>query len=506
MTAPLAVSTGNPYPGIHLKVDLLRGSVSAGIPGLRACIISPRETGQGTMAVNAVEPVFSEQDVRDKIGRGLGYFAYKALFAHDKEAVVDLIRCSDSAGATATQTLTFTGTPTSNCGWILDISGHEVEIEWAVGVTDDDAAIDNAARINAIGDRLYCIASTLSEVITLTARAAGPAGNDVKLSLRQVRGTGGTLTLGGASLAGGTTEIDMTAALAAAQVKEYDYILLCMSQADSVSASASSNPARLQTHIGGLLDGINAKLQQGVYASTSTRTTAATNTSARNSTNLQHVCFQNTRDLPCEVAAAEIGDRMKRRRRESNANRVNQPLKYLRGAADKVANTPTDTQFTASTNLGVTNYGYDASGNPVCIRPITTYHKDGSGNQDRRCFDVNEVDTIYDYVKDLRTALPAEFMAPDEQVKVMRDRKPGDDPLPENTVEERDIKAFIVARTISFWVPKGAIQGPAFEQSVADGSLIVEVNDTDETQVDIFIPAKAVKILAKLGLFVAKEG
>lgn len=506
MSTPLAVSPSNPNPGLHLTVDLLRGSVSPGIQGLRSLIVSPPETGQGDLADNGIRPVFSADEVRTAIGRGLGYFAYKALQLNDRQAQVDLLRCAESAGATATQRLTFSGTPLTNCGWVLDVSGHEVELEWPVGVSDDDAALLNAGRINGIGDLVFCVASADEEEIVLTARSKGPCGNDVKLALRQVRGSGGTLTLGGQALAGGTTEVDMTSALAAASVKEYDFLLLCMSQADATSASVSSNPARLATHIDSLKEGIGAKLQQGIYASTGTRSAAATNTEASNHTNLEHVCFQNSRDLPCEVAAAELGDRMQRRRMESNANRVRQPIRGLRGASDQFANTPTDTQFLASTNSGVTNYGYDASGNPVSIRAITTYHKDGSGNVDRRCFDVSEVDAIYDYVKDLRTALPAEFQAPGRQVKVMRDRVEGDDPLPEGTVEERDIKAFIVARTLGFWVPKGVIQGPAFQEAVDNGTLVVKVNDTDETQVDIFIPARAVKILAKLGLFVAKEG
>ncbi len=507
MNAPLAVSPNSAVPGVHLVVNLLRGAQGPRIPGLRALILSTPETGAGDLSAGTLrEDVASPEEFETAIGRGLGYFGYKALFANYKVAV-DLICVAESAGAAASATGTYSGTPTSNTVHEWDIMGVIIQTTWLVGDTDDDAAADAVATINSHGEELFVVASAVENVVTLTARSKGPCGNDAKVSVRKLSGTGtGAVALSGAALAGGTTEVDITTALATAQIKEYDFIVPCLSQADSASASGASNPARLATHIDSLLTGSQAKLQQGVIATTGSRAAGITNTEAVNHTNLEHVNFQNSRDLPCEVACAEVGDRMRRRQRESNANRIKQPIRGLRGAADKVSNIPTDPQFDVAASAGLSIYSYDANGDPVCVRPITTYHEDTNGNPDGRCFDVNEVDALYDYVKDLRTGLPLEFMAPDGQVKVQRNRVSTDDELPEGTVEVGEIKSWIVSRTLSFWVPKGVIQGPAFEAAVADGSLIVEVNDEDETQVDIFIPAKAVKILAKMSLYVAKEG
>jgi hypothetical protein len=50
------------------------------------------------------------------------------------------------------------------------------------------------------------------------------------------------------------------------------------------------------------------------------------------------------------------------------------------------------------------------------------------------------------------------------------------------------------------------INGVHFDEQVTSGKLIVKVNATDETQVDIFIPAKPFKNLAKLGVYLAKDG
>lgn len=55
-------------------------------------------------------------------------------------------------------------------------------------------------------------------------------------------------------------------------------------------------------------------------------------------------------------------------------------------------------------------------------------------------------------------------------------------------------------------MPKGVIDGEHFQSVVDDGSLIVEVNASDPNQVDVFIPAKVFKILAKIGVVLAKVG
>lgn len=504
---PVAVSPSNPRPGLHLTVDLLRGSGSPGAPGLKALFISPGEDGQGNATPDTeIRPVFSAEDVVAASGRSLAYFAYRALFANDSQALVDLIVCTGSSGSAASATLTFAGEPSSNCGWLVDIEGVEVEVEWPVGADDAEAASDAAARINAKGSELFVVASVSDAVVTLTARSKGPAGNDVRLSVKKLRGSGGTLSASGDALAGGTTEVDMSAALATAQVNEYDYILICTSNADAQSSSSSSNPARLRDHILSLNTGSRAKLQQGIVASSGTRAQAKAGALALNSPVMEHVNSQLDRSLPCEVGAAELGDRMRRRRLESNANRVLQPLRGLKGAADPVAQIPTDAQFADASLNGVTVISYTANNQPMLEKSVTTYSKDQLGNQDNRVRGTNEVDALYDYFKDLRAAIPQEFMSPDGQVKIARDRVPGDDPLPAGVVEERDVKESIRARTIGFWVPRGVIDGAAFEAADAAGEFIVRVNDSDEEQLDVFLPVKAFKALSKVSLFGAKVG
>lgn len=506
MPPPLAVDPSNPKPGLYLTVDLLRGTSSPGAQGLRCGLISPPATTPGNIVIGTeIRPVFSAEDVELAIGRGLGYFAYKTLIANDPLALVDLIAPAESAGAAAAQILTFASAPTSNQTWLVYIMGVACQVAWNVGEANTLAKTNAVTSINQQAADLFAIASAgAGGVVNLTARSKGPCGNDVTVRVVPVSGAGGTLVASGATLVGGTTEIDLTTALATAAGKEYDFLFPCLSNADA--QSATGNPQRVTTHIDTYKSGSNAKLQQAVIGSTGTTASAKTDTIARNHTNLEHVNSVNDESLPCEVAAAELGDRMRRRRREINANRVLQPLKRVRGAADKVTNNPTDAQAIDALSNGVTIMGYTANGQLMLLRSITTHSQDTLGNPDKRCFDTNEVDSLYDYGKDLRAFIPQQFLTPDAQVKIAKNRVEGDEPLPAGVVEERDVRSAIFSRTVDFWVPKGVIDGDAFRASEADGTLLVQVNASDPTQCDIFIPAKVFKIAAKFGMYLAKVG
>jgi hypothetical protein len=91
-------------------------------------------------------------------------------------------------------------------------------------------------------------------------------------------------------------------------------------------------------------------------------------------------------------------------------------------------------------------------------------------------------------------------------VKIAKDRQAGDDPNPAGVVEERDIRATVINRIRGFWVPKGSIDGAKFDASVTDGTFQGNINASDPTQFDLFIPLVPYKILAKIGVYMAKVG
>lgn len=505
MSAPVVFDPASLVPGFAIRVDFLRGTTSPGSAGLRCAIVSPPAATPGDLAAATIRQVFSAEEVETASGKSLAYYAWKALQANDPACVADLVLCAASAGASATGTITFTGAPTSNMTFRFWGMGYPIDLAWNVGEANTVARDNAVTKINQYAADVSLVASAgAGGIVNLTFRTVGPAGNDCRIRTAIVAGAGGTLPASGATLTGGTTEVDMTAALAALAVKEYDYILICASNTDAQSGS-TSNPSRLATHIDNNLPGTNGKLQQGCYGSTGTTAQAKTNAIARNHTNIEHSIYRTSEDLPCEVAAANLGDRMRRRRIEINANRVMQPLKRLRGAADPSTAKLTDTEADDALKNGVTVVDYTANNSPMLKRSVTTHSQDTGGNPDRRCVDTNETDSLYDYAKDWRIVLPQTYQAPDGQVKISKNLLPGQE-NPEGVVEERDVRATIVTRTEAFWVPKGVIDGVAFADVVASGELQVNVNATDKTQLDIFIPARVFKILAKIGVYLAKVG
>lgn len=501
-SVPLAVAPSNPTPGLYLTVDLLRGAASPGQSKLKCLIVGPKMASGDMTADTEVREVYSPEDVATACGSGsLPHLAYQAAIKKDPTISCSILCPTASAGSVAAGAITFTGVPTTSGTVRLWVQGRVIDVPWLAGDAVTDIKARAVAAINKLSPSLYVTASSGSAgAVTMTAKGAGPAGNDIKIRYKILDGcAGGAVTI--TAMSGGTTEPDFTTALATVQGTEYDYIALCCSNAD-VNAASSNNPARLQTHIAAVRSGLNAKLQQGIIGTTCTSvSTAKVGAIGRNAELLEEMLGMSIESLPCEVSGAEMGSRSNDRKLRGNANRIGTDMSdVLYGSPDVIGDQPTAAESTDALSNGVSLLSYTAQGQIQVMRAITTHSADTSGNQDFRCFDCNEIDAMFDYAKDLRSALPLEF----PQCKIARDRVPGDEELPTGVVEERDVKAFIVSRT-QYWIRNGYINGEAFNASVAAGELIVQVNETDETQLDIFIPAKPFKVLAKFGLFLAKK-
>jgi hypothetical protein len=65
------------------------------------------------------------------------------------------------------------------------------------------------------------------------------------------------------------------------------------------------------------------------------------------------------------------------------------------------------------------------------------------------------------------------------------------------------VKAFAISRA-RFFQRKGVVRRDMLDAAIADGTLIVQVDDTDPSQVDIVFPISIVKPLAKFSTVVQK--
>jgi phage tail sheath gpL-like len=499
---PLAVSPATKTPGFYLAVNLLAGSANPGTARLRALLIAPASPAGSATVGRVYASVAGPDAVKTLAGSGTpAHLAALRLFARYGTAAVDYVACAPSPGGAAQGTITLAGAPTANTAIVVAIKGVPIGFSWNVGITATQAAAALVLAINALSDSLPVAAANAAGVVTLAAKVGGAWGNDVLFSATVASGAGAQVTVSGPRLAGGALEPDLTTILAKVATTEYQLILPCLSNADAEDASGTSNASRIKAHMSRYASGLNARLQQCVIGATSASSAALKAGAAKlNDPATEYVFCRNAQELGCELAAFEVGDRLRREELEyGNPNRIGTVYDGFLGPVDPVGEKLTDAEVEDLLNSGISPLNLTAQNDVYLIAPITTHSMDATGNPDFRVYYVTEVSGSYAFARDLRSALPQEFW----QVKIVKDQPPGAEPLPAATVEERDVKAFAISRA-RFFQRKGVVRRDMLDLAIADGSLIVQVDDADPAQVDIVFPISIVKPLAKFSTVVQK--
>lgn len=501
MTVPVAVSPSTKSPGTFLSVDLLGGAANPGSAALRILLIGCKNTADGDITADGeVRTVFGADDVLTSHGAGnIVHLAAKQLFGANGTAGVDVAAPASGGGATATATQTFAGTATENSTVRFRIHGRTLDVAWLNGEAVATFHARAVAAINALGNDLFTIASGVSPDIVHTAKSAGPWGNDVLLNASIVEGGGGiSISANPTSLSGGTTEPDITNVLGLVTTRRYRRIVLCASNADASATGSSANPDRLLTHLLATNTGAQALLQVGLVGHTGTIANVSAGAVDRNSPEFEYVYCQDSEDLPGELAGAEAGDAMRWVALRPNYNRIGNRLNVL-GPRDPVASKLTAAEIEALLNTGVSPIDLEPVTNePFLVRPITTHSLNGA-NPDFRAFDMPDIDATFSVAEDLQVALATEFA----NASISPDLPAGADPLPPGVVEERDIKAFVIAR-LQFWANLGVIDRTKMEAALANGDFSFGINVSDATQFDIFGLANIIRPLAKIGLVLSK--
>jgi phage tail sheath gpL-like len=496
-----AVASNVKTPGFYLTINLLGPAQNPGLAALRALIMAPKSSAGNITANTEVRQCYGPDDVATALGAGTpGHLASKRFFQRYPLGSLDVIAPTASAGAAATGTQTFTGPATENSTIRFRIHGRQIDVAWLNGEAATTFVTRAVATINQQAADLFVTASDATGgSILFTAKVAGPWGNDVRLWAGIIEGGGGiAVTVNPANCTGGTTEPTFATALTTVSTREYRRIIPCISNADAADTSSSSNAERLANHINTFETGSAALLQVGVVGVTGTTSNAKAGAIDRNNEAMQYVLGRSWDDLPCELAAAEAGDALRWASVRANYNRIGNTHE-LYGPRDVVTNKLSATEIEDLLSNGVTPLDIDSlTGVPYLVAPITT-HSTSGGAPDYRAYHLSDTDAMYSVFGDLRTAVPQEF----KNSSISPDLPAGGDPLPEGVVERRDVEAFIVSR-LRGQVRAGVVQGPALDQSVQAGELQVTIDELDESQVNIFVPTKIIKPLAKFGMYASK--
>jgi len=501
MPSELAVAPSILTPGLYLVVNLVAGVPNPGIGTLRILIVAPKNS-TGNLTVDAeIRTGTGAAGAATAWGTGsLGHLIAKQIYNKYPAAQVDFAAPTAGAGQ-ATLNVTASGVPVIGTSIELNIAGRVFEVVWNAAETAATWATRAIAEVNSRTDDLPVVAASGGAgILTLNAKGTGRWGNDTKIRARLTATQNGTEAVDTGTvtpLAGGTTDPDMTTIAGLAIGQEYHYIVLGLSNVDAVLATTSSNAYRVKTIVAANNTGLNAKLQQIIYWSTTTLAAAKAAAIFRNSQFTQHGVTENAMSLPGERAGREAGGRLATVVLDPSGNRIGELVDGIYGSIDPIADRPTLAESEDMIGNGVTLDSYDPVGRLYLVRPITTYSIDSVGGVDRRLLDIQNVDATYIIARDLRGTLPLEFA----QAKVMRDVPPGEEPPPVGVTEERDIKGFVISR-MRFWQARGQVQGAQLDASILDGTLSVNVDDTDPTQVNIFVPMKIIQPLAKMGVVV----
>lgn len=507
MTIPTAVGPGQLTPGLYLVVDLLAGAASPNTGTLRVALLGSKSSA-GDLT-NDTEVRVGGGEVTASVAFGPGtpaHLAAKLLYDTFPAAVVDFISPIPGAG-TATLDLTASGVPTGNNAVLMDVMGREFQVAWLIAETADEVKDKIIDAINQRTQDLACVASDGGVgIVQIDSKVDGQVGNDIKVQATLLLASTGTEAIDTNTptpLAGGTTDPDYSNALASIEGEEYAYVLPCLSNTDAGNVGTKNNASRAIDHINNFNTGLDARLEQLVVGITTTiafatAASASANAMQNDPTGELLLCV-NGRGLPAELGGREVGGWLLGLSTDPAVNRIGELMDGYIGAVDKIADKPTISESETALGNGVALISYTAQNLEVMVRPITTHSQDSAGGPDRRLLDAQNVAATYIVARDMRSALPAQF----PQAKIVKDTLPGEDPPPKGVIEERDIKAFVISR-LRFWQTQGVITKASLDTAISGGTLIVQVNDQDATQVDIVLPFSIVPPLAKFGVVVQR--
>lgn len=494
MSFTLAVSPSVRSPGFYLVVNLLAG-ITSGAGGARRCLLLGVISSAGDLTADTEirQSVAGADAVSTAFGPGSpAHLAAKALFKEYPLARVDVAGCAPPAGVAASGTFTFTTGGTVTVAVVFDfyVCGRWKEISWNPGESVTVVAAKVATYYTSIQNDLPCTVTSSLGVVTVAAKEEGTDGNDYTIAV--FRRAGGlpvdaVCAASGATLSGGTLVGDISTALSTAAGTEYDYIACVVGgNADTGTASATSCPGRVKTHVNTYNTGASAKLQQSVFGATGSLSTAKTGAAQQNEPTMQFVIMRSGQSIPAEICGAEVGRRMRQESEDPTVNANGTLYKAtLYGPLNMTTGPLSDTEREDAYQSGVTPIVFTSSGEPMVDRPITTHWKDSNANADDRALDVSVPTGTYAFAKRLRVSLPQQFPGS----KLSADLVEGDNPLPPNTVEVREIKAFVESEAKAF-ADLGYFDRTFIDAAIANGEFIARINPLDRHQCDLIIPTR----------------
>lgn len=439
-TGAVGVPLALKLPRVNVQV-LFGASPSGAGGGPRKILILGNKTSAGSATVDTeVFAINVDDDAKTKGGSGSEiHLMAKALRKKYPFATLYGIAVTEASGSKAAQTLTITTTATADGNVTVYIHGVPVNVFVRSGDAVGTQATNIAAAISARTEDLCVTASAALGVVTITFKHNGTRGNTTMLRVVN-DSTGSTYALGASTLASGTGDDSLTAALATANTSRYHYYVAAHIKQTQLVAIQS----QLSTAAGPLV----GKRQQAISASTSSLGSTTTIAQALNEPRFQLLWQPNGENLPCQIAAAWAGMRAL-----AESTSISTNLSSMNPDAvdfgDVISAQPSEADWVTDSQA---NTALDAGITPVQVRgfdrhayvplSITTHSLDSNSNPDTRTVCTNMVTVPDAFADEFASWVPSEF----PNKTLVPDVEAGDDPRPANSVSPGDIKSKWFAR------------------------------------------------------------
>lgn len=401
-------SASDPVPGAYTEIRFAQGDV-AGDGSALECLLIGNKTAAGSATVDAVVygpdspvPLRSEADAIALFGAGSElHRMFRRFTSINRSTTVRAIAVTASGGTAASKDVVFANNATGAGSATLWVCDESVEISIVSGDTPTALGDLLVAAVNA-QTHWPLTASNSSGTVTLTAKIAGPRGNQIRVQTRITSGIATTLTLGADTpLASGATADSSTTALATILPKRYYWI-----------ASAANDA----TQLGALVTQVNSQalpvtgIRQQVFAgSVDTLANTITIATGRNSARCCILWNEQSSYPTAELAA--IGAAITSLFQVKPSPRCNfagfgndavtQAAWPVLAQRDVTAH-PLRSEIVSALNNGISPIGINPNGTTYLVDLITSRSLNGSVN-DYRIRDQHKV-TISDFFADDLTA------------------------------------------------------------------------------------------------------
>lgn len=224
-------------PGQYIEIDNTRAV--RGLPAvLHRVLIIGQRLAAGSVAQHVPTRMLTAAQAEENFGRGSQMAAMVAAFkaANSFTELWCVAQDDNVAGAAATGTVTFGGSPTETGTLNAYIGGKLVQTAITSGATASTIATAFAAAVNA-DTSLPVTAAAVAAVVTLTARNKGEAANglDVRMNYYDGERTPKGMTVAIVAIGGGTGNPDVQGVITAIGDQQYHTVVCPYTDASNLT-------------------------------------------------------------------------------------------------------------------------------------------------------------------------------------------------------------------------------------------------------------------------------